>query len=67
MIDIIKHGKYCEQKYIAKCNYCGCKFSYSENERHGYDCLHEKEYVTCPECQKWLLHKYSKIIKKEIK
>lgn len=59
-MNILKHGKYCIQSYIITCCYCNCEFTYSENDRHGYGTLFDKEYVTCPECHKWLAHKYSK-------
>ena len=59
-MDIIKHGKNFIQKYKATCCYCDCEFTYSENDRHGYDILFPKQYVTCPECHKWLAHRFSK-------
>lgn len=65
MIEIISHGRDCQPKYKATCCYCGCVFKYNDNDRHGYDCLHQNEYVTCPECYRWLRHHYSKIIKEK--
>lgn len=58
MIEIIKRGT----KKITKCNFCGCEFSYEEEDlqylnyvegkfvpgiNHGY-----KRYVLCPQCEK---------------
>lgn len=61
-MDIIKHGKYHQQLYKIKCCYCDCEFSYAEGDRHGYAGIPRtaKMYVTCPECARWLSHKYSK-------
>lgn len=58
MIEVIKHSEQVEPKYIMKCYNCKCIFSYNEHDRHGYDCIRKDEYVTCPECGKWNLHKY---------
>ena len=61
MIEIIKRGT----KKIAKCNYCGCEFSYEEEDiqhyEHGryneYELVEGvkhgyKKYVVCPQCKK---------------
>ena len=60
MIEIIKHDISCQPQYKIRCYECYCEFIYNDAERHGYDCLHKDEYVTCPECGKWNLHKFSK-------
>lgn len=60
MREVIKHGLYCKPCYIITCHRCECTFVYNGFDRHGYDQLHKDEYVTCPECNKWNLHKYSK-------
>lgn len=47
MIKIIKEGT----RKAAKCEYCGCEFSYEDEDiqhvNHGY-----KKYVVCPQCKK---------------
>lgn len=59
-MDIISHGKFHHNIYRLKCGKCGCIFDYSEYDRHGYAGIHrlDKQYVTCPECGKWLKHKF---------
>lgn len=57
-MDILRHGKHHKNEYTMHCGYCGCIFAYAETDRHGFDLLHDKEYVTCPECNKWLCHEY---------
>ena len=43
MVTIIKPGT----KKIAKCNKCGCEFSYEDEDKKIH--LH-KTYVPCPQC-----------------
>lgn len=50
MIKIIKEGT----REVAKCEYCGCEFSYEDEDiqhvNHGY-----MKYVVCPQCKKELV------------
>lgn len=48
MIKIIKEGT----RKVAKCEYCGCEFSYEDIQhvKHGY-----MTYVVCPQCKKELV------------
>ena len=61
-MDIIKHGKYNKQQYRIICERCGCVFTYSQHDRHGYDGIFRNEFVTCPECNKWNEHRNATII-----
>jgi len=62
-MNILTHGTTNKQKYKIECYKCGCVFTYAEKDRHGYDNLYKDEFVTCPECNKWLKHSKSKDIK----
>lgn len=45
MIEIIERGT----KKIAKCPYCGCRFSYEEEDVIG---VSVSSHVDCPQCKK---------------
>lgn len=50
MIKIIKPGN----KWILTCPYCGCVFSYEEEDVHCFQThMNEYEYmVQCPQCKR---------------
>ena len=64
-MDIVKHGKFHKNIYQIECNTCHCVFNYADYDIHGYAGIKstENQYVTCPECHKWLRHdRYGKKI-----
>lgn len=56
MIEIIEEGT----KKVVKCKYCGCKFSYENEDIQSHapsgvtvpDCIINlrRDYVSCPQC-----------------
>ena len=54
MVTIIKPGT----KKIAKCNKCGCEFSYEDEDKKIH--LH-KTYVLCPQCNEEYIIEQTKV------
>ena len=61
MIKILKPGN---EYYIAKCNKCGCKFTYTYDDILLFAHVH---CVYCPQCGGTHFHVYSKKKKKKNK
>jgi len=40
--------------YTARCNGCGCKFTYDEADVR---CYNAEEKVQCPHCRRWTQHR----------
>lgn len=51
MIQIIKPGT----KKITKCNYCGCQFSYEEEDIQSTDRVTDGQWLDCPQCGKQMM------------
>ena len=63
MIKIIKAGT----RRVAKCETCGCQFSYESNDIKAElpnDFKNNYDYVECPQCYDHVIvmHRYNKII-----
>lgn len=59
MVEIIERGT----KEVAKCNICGCKFSYEKEDLINVDVDNYKgfkEFVRCPQCSYEVIIRQSK-------
>lgn len=48
MIEIRKHGKFVQTKYLTGCKKCGCEFWFTNGDYKGTN--GEKVSISCPEC-----------------